>query len=70
MALFDLMVANRVTEWDVQNAVGEKGYFPSDMPIEQYPKDFVQGCLIAAWPKVYEIVLKQRKELDNEIPFK
>lgn len=69
-ALLDLMIANKVTEWDVQNAVGEKGYFPSDMPIEQYPKDFVQGCLVAAWPKVYEIILRQQKELDKEIPFK
>lgn len=69
-ALLDLMVANRVTEWDIQNAVGEKGYFPSDMPIEQYPEEFVQGCLIAAWPKVYELILKAQKTLDKEIPFK
>lgn len=69
-ALLDLMIANRVTEWDVQNAVGEKGYFPSDMPIEQYPKDFIQGCLIAAWPKVYDLILKTQKTLDKEIPFK
>ena len=69
-ALLDLMAANRVTEWDVQNAVGEKGYFPSDMPIEKYPEDFVQGCLIAAWPKVYDLILKTQKTLDKKIPFK
>ena len=69
-ALLDLMIANRVTEWDVQNAVGAKGYFPSDMPIEQYPEDFVQGCLVAAWPKVYELIQKEQRELDKEIPFK
>ncbi len=69
-ALLDLMVANRVTEWDVQNAVGEKGYFPSDMPIEKYPEDFIQGCLIAAWPKVYDLILKTQKTLDREVPFK
>lgn len=69
-ALLDLMIANRVTEWDVQTVVGAKGYFPSDMPIEQYPEDFVQGCLIAAWPKVYELIRKTQKELDEEIPFK
>lgn len=69
-ALLDLMIANRVTEWDVQNAVGEKGYFPSDMPIEQYPEDFVRGCLVGAWPKVYELILKTQKTLNKEIPFK
>lgn len=69
-ALLDLMIANRVTEWDIQNAVGEKGYFPSDMPIEQYPDDFVQGCLVAAWPKVYDLIVKTQKTLDKEVPFK
>lgn len=73
-ALLDLMIAYRVTEWDVQNAVANakdgKGYFPSDMPIEQYPEDFVQGCLVAAWPKVYELIQKEQRELDKEIPFK
>lgn len=69
-ALLDLMIANRVTEWDIQNAVGEKGYFPSDMPIEQYPESFIQGCLIAAWPKVYEMIKNAQKTLDREIPFK
>ncbi len=68
-ALLDLMIANRVTEWDVQNAVGAKGYFPSDMPLEQYPEDFVQGCLIAAWPKVYELIRKEQRTLDEELPF-
>ncbi len=68
-ALLDLMISNRVTEWDIQNAVGEKGYFPSDMPIEQYPESFIQGCLIAAWPKVYEMIKNAQKELDRELPF-
>lgn len=69
-ALLDLMIANHVSEWDVQNAVGEKGYFPSDLPIEQYPDDFIQGCLIAAWPKVYDLIMKTQKTLNKEIPFK
>lgn len=69
-ALLDLMIASRVTEWDVQNAVSAKGYFPSDMPIERYDKDFVMGVLIGAWPQVYEEILKQQKELDKTVPFK
>lgn len=68
-ALLDLMIAHGVTEWDVQNAVSAKGYFPSDMPIERYNKDFVTGVLIGAWPQVYEMIQKEQKELDEEVPF-
>lgn len=68
-ALMDLMVTNRVTEWDIQNVVGERGYFPTDMPIEKYPEDFVQGCLVGAWSKVYAMIQENRKTLDKEIPF-
>ena len=68
-ALLDLMIANRVTEWDIQNVVGERGYFPSDMPIEKYPEDFVKGCLIGAWEKVYGMIKESQKTLDKEIPF-
>ena len=67
-ALLDLMRENRVTEWDIQNAVEEKGYFPN-MPIEKYPEDFVQGCLVGAWSKVYAMIQENRKILDKEIPF-
>ena len=67
-ALLDLMRENRVTEWDIQNAVEEKGYFPN-MPIEKYPEDFVQGCLVGAWSKVYAMIQENRKTLDKEIPF-
>ena len=42
----------------------KRGYFPEDMPIKDYPADFVEGCLIAAWPQVFQM------ELDNrDIPF-
>ena len=72
-ALLDLMIAHRVTEWDVQNAVskakGGEGYYTSDTPIERYDKDFIMGCLIGAWPQVYEMIQKEQKELDEEVPF-
>ncbi len=72
-ALLDLMIAHRVTEWDVQNAVskakGGEGYYTSDTPIERYDKDFIMGCLVAAWPQVYEMIRKEQKELDEEVPF-
>lgn len=54
--LRDLMVANHVDEWDIQNVVAARGYFPADMEVRDYPKDFIDGCLVAAWEQVYKMV--------------
>lgn len=59
-----LMNANNVTPEELQAVVGKRGYFPEDMPIRDYPADFVEGCLIGAWPQVYQMVLDNR-----DIPF-
>ena len=61
--LRDLMAANDVHEWDVQNVVEARGYFPGDMPIWEYPPDFVDGCLVGAWDKVYSMI-REMKEKD------
>lgn len=55
-ALRTLMVANKVEEKDIRHAVGQKGYFPEDMPVRDYPKDFIDGCLVGAWDSVYQMV--------------
>ena len=59
-----LMSANKVSCEELQGVVGKRGYFPEDMPIKDYPADFVEGCLIAAWPQVFQMVLDNR-----DIPF-
>lgn len=59
-----LMSANKVSSEELQGVVGKRGYFPEDMPIKDYPADFVDGCLIGAWPQVYQMVLDNR-----DIPF-
>lgn len=65
-ALQDLMRANKVSEEEIRNAVAQKGYFPEDMPIENYPNDFINGVLIGAWDSVYQMI----KEIDlNGVPF-
>ncbi len=66
-ALKDLMQENRVTDWDIQNVVAAKGYYPSDTPIEKYDTGFIQGVLIGAWPKVYEMIKMMWDK--QEIPF-
>lgn len=68
-ALKDLMDANQVDEWDIQWAVGKKGYFPADTPIEKYPEDFIMGCLVGAWPKVYAMIEQHKKEISDIMPF-
>lgn len=59
-ALADLMTANNVTEEEVVKAVAERGYFPADMKIKDYPKDFVDGVLIGAWQQVLSMIMTER----------
>lgn len=66
-SLRDLMKANKVDEWDIQNVVVARGYFPADMPVSDYPEDFISDVLVGAWGQVYAMI-KQMKE-KQEIPF-
>ncbi len=66
-ALRDLMEANRVDEWDIQNVVAARGYYPANVKIKDYDKDFIDGCLIGAWQQVYGMI-KEMKEKEV-IPF-
>ncbi len=60
-ALADLMRQNNVTESEIQLSVGMRGYFPENMPIADYPPDFVQGVLIGAWAQVFGMIQENRK---------
>lgn len=62
--LAPLMSANNVTPEELQAVVGKRGYFPEDMPIRDYPADFVEGCLVGAWPQVLQMILDNR-----DLPF-
>lgn len=59
-ALWDLMQANGVAEEEIVNAVAQKGYFPAQMRIRDYPADFVQGVLIGAWDQVHLMIVNNR----------
>ena len=45
----DLMKENKVTEWDIQEVVAARGYYPSDTPVEKYDAGAgsfsLPGCL-------------------------
>ncbi len=66
-ALADLMKANNVTRDEIETAVSLRGYFPHGTPIENYPKEFVDGCLVGAWEQVFSIVEEVRNPKD--VPF-
>lgn len=63
-ALADLMSRNGVSAKEIQFAVANRGYFPENMPIQNYPPDFVQGVLIGAWDQVFEMIT-----INRELPF-
>ena len=68
-ALSDLMRENKVSEWDIQAVCAQRGYYPEDTPIVNYDPEFINGCLVAAWPQVYQMILDRRAEFDKDNPF-
>ena len=62
-----LMEMHEVDEWDIQNVVASKGYMPYDMPVKDYPSDFVDGWLIPYFDKVAAMAKESREK--KEIPF-
>lgn len=63
-ALSDLMRQNNVNEEEIRLAVSQRGYFPFDMPITNYPPDFISGVLIGAWAQMFEMITNNR-----DLPF-
>ena len=66
-ALRDLMEANGVDEWDIQNVVAARGYYPADTPIQAYDPDFIDGVLVGAWEQVYRMIREMKEK--EAIPF-
>ena len=58
--LAQLMEANHVFPEELQQVVGEKGYFPEDMPVNQYPQDFVEGWCIPWWKNIFDMIQQNR----------
>ena len=63
-SLTDLMKSKQVHPSEIQHAVSIKGYFTKDTPIKNYDPEFIQGCLIGAWPAVMELI-----QTDRDLPF-
>ena len=57
-ALADLMRSKCMSVKDIENIVEKRGYFPPGTPFKNYPSDFVDGCLIAAFPQLYDFAMQ------------
>lgn len=59
--LIDLMntCVPKITLEDIQKEVGEIGYFPPDMPVKDYPKDFI-NFLISEWANVKQSIITRK----------
>lgn len=68
-ALADLMRENHVSEWDIQAVCAKRGYYPEDTPIANYDPEFIKGCLVAAWPQVYQMIKDRNEEFNKDNPF-
>lgn len=61
-ALTDLMESGGVTASEIEAVVEEKGVFPKGMPLKDYDPAYIKGVLIAAWPQVYDAIIKKREQ--------
>jgi hypothetical protein len=60
-ALADLMCENKVTVQEIQTACANRGYVTIDTPISNYDPGFIDGCLVGAWPQVFQMICDNRK---------
>ena len=65
--LRDLMYPNLVSEEEIMEAVYKRGFFPRGTPFQNLPKEFVDGCLIGAWPQVLDVIKEIRSTYN--VPF-
>lgn len=58
--LADLMQTKNVTIEEVQEIVSLRGYYPKGTLISNYDPAFIEGVLVGAWDKVYEMIRDQK----------
>lgn len=64
--LAELMRSKEVSLSEIQQVVFQKGHFPQNMPVRDYPKEYIEGVLIGAWPQVWAAIEQNRKD---DVPF-
>jgi hypothetical protein len=63
-SLASLMRENNITVEDIQVVVSQQGYYPRSTPIKAYDPDFIEGCLVGAWPQVLNKIMSNK-----DLPF-
>lgn len=58
--LADLMKANDVHPIEVRFAVAKNKHMPYDMPIKNYPPEYIDGVLVGAWSQVLNKIIANR----------
>ena len=58
-AVTDMMDEANITAEEIQALVAQKGHFPIETPIDQYPEKFVRGWLMHNWAQVVETIERQ-----------
>lgn len=58
-----LMETSGVHAHELRLVVSQRGYFPNDMPISDYPREFVNEWCIPCWPQITKAVEENRTEL-------
>lgn len=62
-ALAALMAANDVKDIEIQTVAAQRGHVPADMPVRDYPADFVQGWCIGFWPQILDAIKANRENI-------
>ena len=44
---------------DLDLIISRRGHFPRGTPFQNLPKEYVDGCLIAAFPQLYDFAVKE-----------
>ena len=56
-----LLQTEGFTEEDVRKAVASRGYYPFEVPISSYAPEFLEGCVLGAWPQLKTVIESQKK---------
>ena len=65
-ALRDLMIADKIDEWEIQHVASARGYMTADTKVADYPADFLKGWCIGFWPQLKAAIMDMRKKMEIE----
>nr|DAZ62512.1 MAG TPA: AAA domain protein [Caudoviricetes sp.] len=60
-----VMTESGISEEEVRKVVADKGHYPVDMSIDDYPDKFVTGWLIKYWPQIVELIDAGREKKNS-----